>query len=84
MNIGMLKLATKEKKRKMIDAVPAHQEDESADDTASGDTALALVAADYKSFTVKQLREEIKSKGINIRGLAKMKKAELLSLLESS
>lgn len=65
------------KKRGPIDEAPILQED---DDTA--DTATSLV--DYNSFTVVQLREAIKSKGFNPRGLAKLKKAELITLLEPS
>ena len=34
---------------------------------------------DYKRFTVRQLREEIKSKGLGQKGLANMKKAALVS-----
>ena len=52
---------------------------EADDDTT--DTSTCLV--DYNSFAVVQLREEIKSKGYIQRGLAQLKKAELINLLES-
>lgn len=65
------------KKRRSIDE--AHILQEADDDTA--DTSTSLV--DYNSFAVLQLREEIKSKGYIQRGLAKLKKADLITLLES-
>ena len=66
----------------MFYTAPTHPEE---DEISSNFTAPRLVdfQVDYKSFTVRQLREEIKSKGLGKKGLAKMKKAALLHLLES-
>lgn len=66
----------------MLYTAPTHPEE---DETSSNSTAPRLVdfQVNYKNFTVRQLREEIKSKGLGHKGLAKMKKAALLHLLES-
>lgn len=42
------------------------------------------VTVDYKKITAVQLREMVKSKGRNQRGLAKLKKNEIIALLEVS
>lgn len=65
------------KKRKPITEAPVLQDDDVTADVATG-------SVNYKSFTVAQLREAVKNKGINRRGLSKLKKSELISLLESS
>ena len=55
------------------------------DETSLNSTAPSLVdfQVDYGSFTVRQLREEIKNKGLGQNELAKTKKTALLHLLES-
>jgi hypothetical protein len=56
---------------------PILQEENEAADVATGSLG-------YISFTVAQLREEIKTKGLNQRGPSKLKKIELISLLKTS
>ena len=53
------------------------------DETFLNSTAPSLVdfQVNYRSFTVRQLREEIKSKGLGQKEQAKTKKAALLHLL---
>jgi hypothetical protein len=41
------------------------------------------VTSPYNQMTVKELRNEIKLKNLQVKGLAKLKKAELLSILHS-
>ena len=38
----------------------------------------------YNKMTVKQLRQEIKSASINVRGLAKLKKIQLVEILKQN
>ncbi|CAB4031912.1 Hypothetical predicted protein, partial [Paramuricea clavata] len=38
--------------------------------------------ADYSNFTVSQLRQKVREMGLNRQGLAKMKKNELINLLQ--
>ena len=68
------------KKRKVLYTAPTHPEE---DETSSNSTAPRLVdfQVNYNNFTVRQLREEIKSKGLGQKGLAKMKKAALYIFL---
>lgn len=39
---------------------------------------------EYKAMTVKELKEEIKSKGLKVKGVAKMKKYQLIEVLLQS
>jgi hypothetical protein len=65
------------KKSRQITEAPILQEENETADVATG-------SLDYNSFTVAQLREEIKTKGLNQRELSKLKKIELISLLKTS
>lgn len=38
----------------------------------------------YNKMTVKQLRQEIKSIGINVKGIAKLKKCQLVEILKQN
>ena len=72
-----VEISQNRKKRRQITEAPILQEENEAADVATG-------SLDYNSFTVAQFREEIKTKGLNQRGLSKLKKIELISLLKTS
>ena len=63
------------KKRKPLTEFPTLHEYVNSD--------VATGSVNHRSFTVAQLREAMKSKGITRRGLSKLKKSVLISLLES-
>ena len=48
-------------------------------------TTMELMYEDkYNKMTVKQLRQEIKSIGINVKGIAKLKKCQLVEILKQN
>ena len=48
------------------------------------DTPDPTPEEDYSHFTLKQLRDIVKEKGLNRKGLSKLKKQELIDLIEKS
>ena len=52
------------------------------DSAQDHDTQELTSTEDYRKFTIKQLREIVKERGLNTKGLSKLKKQELINVKE--
>ena len=76
-NTGKLTSARNEKRGQG----PRPKVSDNQNELAATSTSSSSTTVDQKKLTVKELREQINAKGLNPKGLSKMKKTQLLSLL---
>ena len=61
---------------------PRPKVSDNQNDVAATSTSSSSTTVDLKKLTVKELREEINARGLKPKGLSKMNKTQLLSLLQ--